>query len=252
MLARWRRRPRRCSNSTMAVSRPCASITSARKPLPTHGDDRLRLAGTKGIVEYQASTGVTLMTADAPPKILELPPAQSLFIDYLNATYNGKAPTLPVSDIYRICEVTLAAEEARIEGQDGPHRWVEWKFSHDSPRFRIAEAYRARSARPDHPQGLECARPPRSRRTSARVSISTSRSADAITAEQARATIEAIARDVLANPVIENYRIEFGRLRETPSDESERQCRLRSSRARPQTEIRALYRAPVLPGSGFR
>ena len=31
---------------------------------PTHGDDRLRLAGTKGIVEYQASTGVTLMTAD--------------------------------------------------------------------------------------------------------------------------------------------------------------------------------------------
>ena len=28
-------------------------------------------------------------------------------------------------------------------------------------------------------------------------------------AEQARATVEAIARDVLANPVIENYRIEF-------------------------------------------
>lgn len=83
----------------------------------THGDDRLRLAGTKGIVEYQASTGVTLMTVDAPPKVIkDLPPEQSLFIDYLNATYNGKAPTLPLSDIYRICEVTLAAEEAANNG----------------------------------------------------------------------------------------------------------------------------------------
>jgi predicted dehydrogenase len=82
-----------------------------------HGDDRLRLAGTKGIVEYQESTGVTLMTAHAAPKVIsELPPAQSLFIDYLNATYNGKAPTLPLSDIYRICEVTLAAEEASNRG----------------------------------------------------------------------------------------------------------------------------------------
>ena len=62
---------------------------------PTHGDDRLRLVGTNGIVEYQASTGVTLMTADAPPRILDLPPAESLFIDYLNATYNGKAPRFP-------------------------------------------------------------------------------------------------------------------------------------------------------------
>src|SRR5205085_2146762 len=83
----------------------------------THGDDRLRLAGTKGIAEYQESTGVTLLTTSGPPKTLaELPPAQSLFIDYLNATYNGKAPTLPLSDIYRICEVTLAAEDASNRG----------------------------------------------------------------------------------------------------------------------------------------
>ncbi len=83
----------------------------------THGDDRLRLAGTKGIVEYQESTGVTLMTADAPPRVIQdLPPAQSLFIDYLNATYNRAAPTLPLPDIYRICEITLAAEEASNRG----------------------------------------------------------------------------------------------------------------------------------------
>jgi phosphoribosylformylglycinamidine synthase len=32
---------------------------------------------------------------------------------------------------------------------------------------------------------------------------------DAANTEQTRATVESIARDVLANPVIENYRIEF-------------------------------------------
>ena len=84
---------------------------------PSHEDDRLRLAGTKGIVEYQASNGVTLMTGDAPPRaITELPARGSLFIDYLNATYNGKAPAITLTDIYRICEVTLAAEEAANKG----------------------------------------------------------------------------------------------------------------------------------------
>lgn len=84
---------------------------------PSHEDDRLRLAGTKGIVEYQASTGVTLITADAKPvNVTDLPAPQSLFIDYLNATYNGKPPTITLTDIYRICEVTLAAEDAANRG----------------------------------------------------------------------------------------------------------------------------------------
>ncbi len=83
----------------------------------SHEDYRVRLAGTKGILEYQNATGVTLMTGDAPPRtITDLPPAQSLFVDYLNATYNGKAPTITLTDIYRICEATLAAEEAANTG----------------------------------------------------------------------------------------------------------------------------------------
>src|SRR3954469_10897388 len=50
----------------------------------THGDDRLRLAGTKGVAEYQASTGVTLMTADEKPHVIEkLPAQQSVFLDFL-------------------------------------------------------------------------------------------------------------------------------------------------------------------------
>jgi predicted dehydrogenase len=84
----------------------------------SHGDDRLRLAGTKGVAEYQAATGVTLMTADqALTKIEALPKAQSVFIDFLEATYNGKPSALPLADIYRVNEIAIAAEKAAAEGK---------------------------------------------------------------------------------------------------------------------------------------
>src|SRR5438552_9010621 len=45
----------------------------------THGDDRLRLAGTGGVVEYQEATGVTVITGTENGRtITELPKARSL------------------------------------------------------------------------------------------------------------------------------------------------------------------------------
>lgn len=80
---------------------------------PTWGDDRLRLAGTRGVAEYQASTGVTLVTDRQPPRqILELPPNGSLFLDFLNSVYNGKPAVLELRDIYRVNEIVLAARDA--------------------------------------------------------------------------------------------------------------------------------------------
>ena len=80
---------------------------------PTHGDDRLRLAGTTGIVEYQASTGVTVVTAKSALRTLEdLPPSRSLFIDFLESVYTGKPHWLPLEDIYRVNALTLAAQES--------------------------------------------------------------------------------------------------------------------------------------------
>ncbi|MEJ7606419.1 MAG: Gfo/Idh/MocA family oxidoreductase [Bryobacteraceae bacterium] len=82
-------------------------------PAETHGDDRLRLAGTRGIAEYQAATGVTLMTADRKPALVpELPPQGSVFVDYLESVYLGKKTRLPLQDIWRVNEITLAAHEA--------------------------------------------------------------------------------------------------------------------------------------------
>jgi predicted dehydrogenase len=84
---------------------------------PTHGDDRLRLAGTKGVAEYMAATGVTLVTAKSAPVVIDkLPPPRWLFVDFLEHIYNGKPATLPLADIYRVCEITLAAHEAAVSG----------------------------------------------------------------------------------------------------------------------------------------
>lgn len=86
---------------------------------PTHGDDRLRLAGTQGVAEYMDATGqVTLMTAKSKPEIItKLPAGGSVFADFLQHAYNGKPATLPLDDIYRVCEATLAANEAAVSGR---------------------------------------------------------------------------------------------------------------------------------------
>ena len=80
---------------------------------PTHGDDRLRLAGPEGVVEYQDSTGVTIVTGkEKPHAITDLPPTRSLFLDFLDSVYNGKPVGLNMPDIWRVNEIVLAARES--------------------------------------------------------------------------------------------------------------------------------------------
>lgn len=84
---------------------------------PTHGDDRLRLAGTKGVVEYMAATGVTLLKEGAKPEaVRDLPEEKQVFIDYLEHVYNNKPTDLPFPDVYRANLVTIAAQEAAEKG----------------------------------------------------------------------------------------------------------------------------------------
>lgn len=84
---------------------------------PTHGDDRLRLAGTEGVVEFQQATGVTVVTRKEKPRTLtELPKGRSLFIDFLESVYHGKPVGLSLADIYRVNEIVLAARQAGEQG----------------------------------------------------------------------------------------------------------------------------------------
>ncbi len=84
----------------------------------TWGDDRLRLAGTLGVAEYQAATGVTLITDKRPPQLIsELPSNGSLFLDFLNSVYHGRQSVLELRDIYRVNEIVLAARDAADQHQ---------------------------------------------------------------------------------------------------------------------------------------
>jgi len=85
---------------------------------PTHGDDRLRLAGSKGIAEYQAATGVTVMSETSKPRVLEeLPAERSLFVDFLESVYLGKAPGLSLADIVRVNRIVLLARASAEQGR---------------------------------------------------------------------------------------------------------------------------------------
>ncbi len=79
----------------------------------THGDDRLRLAGLKGVLEYSDSAGISLMTGSRPPRaIVERPPARSLFIEFLQSIYRGTPPSLTLDDIYRVNQIALLARDS--------------------------------------------------------------------------------------------------------------------------------------------
>jgi predicted dehydrogenase len=82
-------------------------------PAPGHGDDRLRLAGTKGVAEYMESLGVVVMNdKDKPFKVSPLPQGGSVFQDFLASVYLGKKSMLPLADIYRVTEIAIATDEA--------------------------------------------------------------------------------------------------------------------------------------------
>lgn len=87
---------------------------------PTHGDDRLRLAGLNGVVEFEQRTGVTLVTHKERAKRLpEIPAAGSVFVDFLESVYAGKQSDLPLSEILRISKIVIGAQAAARE-----HRMV--------------------------------------------------------------------------------------------------------------------------------
>jgi len=74
-----------------------------------HGDDRLRLAGARGIVEYQEETGVTVMGPAGKRILTDLPPQGSVFADFLRSTYLGEKAALTWQEIVYANEWTLAA-----------------------------------------------------------------------------------------------------------------------------------------------
>jgi len=86
---------------------------------PTHGDDRVRIAGDQGVIEVGGpEADVTLITAEEGPRALPRPAGISLFDSFCRALDGEGDPLVPPEDAYRMTEIALkarlAADERRI------------------------------------------------------------------------------------------------------------------------------------------
>jgi len=81
-----------------------------------HGDDRLRLAGTRGIAEYREDSGVTVLGEKGSRRLDRLPARRSVFSDFVLGAYAGGKPELTWREIVKANEYALAAHEASETG----------------------------------------------------------------------------------------------------------------------------------------
>jgi predicted dehydrogenase len=85
---------------------------------PTHGDDRLRVAGSEGVIEAIATqSSVTLVTQAEEPHELALPEAENLFVDFVLSIEQGCEGRISADDCFRMTEVVLKAREAAEMGR---------------------------------------------------------------------------------------------------------------------------------------
>lgn len=85
---------------------------------PTHGDTRLRIAGSKGVIEVKdLETRVELVTADGGPRDLPVGSGQSLFSDFLDGVDGKKEHVMKPAEVFRVTEILLAALKAADTGK---------------------------------------------------------------------------------------------------------------------------------------
>lgn len=85
---------------------------------PTHGDDRLRIAGSEGVVEVIGSEErAVLVTAAEGPRDLELPEPVDFFTDFLAELAGEREHLISQADAFRLTEICLKAREAAETGQ---------------------------------------------------------------------------------------------------------------------------------------
>jgi predicted dehydrogenase len=82
-------------------------------PAPTHGDDRLRLAGTKGVLEARGGEGrLMLVTSDKEPQLIDPGSARNLFAEFIEMVRSDRPYRIPAEDCFYATEVVLKARDA--------------------------------------------------------------------------------------------------------------------------------------------
>jgi predicted dehydrogenase len=84
----------------------------------SHGDDRLRIAGTEGVIEMrQDNAKVMLVTGKKKPYEVEAAKVPNLFVGFWLAVQNGEPSPIPAEDCFYLTEVVLKARDAADAGK---------------------------------------------------------------------------------------------------------------------------------------
>ena len=87
------------------------------KSAPTHGDDRMRLVGSKGVVEVRAAEGYAeIVTNEEEPTPLDLEESPHFFVDFVRELRGGNPHRISQEDAFRVTEIALEARRACDEG----------------------------------------------------------------------------------------------------------------------------------------
>jgi predicted dehydrogenase len=95
---------------------------------PSHGDERLRIAGSRGVIEaVLAERKVTLITSEASPRAVPPVPQPDLFTLFARSVRDGTPPPLALHEACRITEIAIKAQQAADTGKivslgDSPFR----------------------------------------------------------------------------------------------------------------------------------
>ena len=100
--------------AAMSMSLDYLRPTSA----PTHGDTRLRIAGSEGVIEVKdLETRTEIIVAGEGPRDLPLPEPQNIFADFLDAIDGKGEHVIKPEEVFRVTEILLKALEAADTGK---------------------------------------------------------------------------------------------------------------------------------------
>lgn len=77
-----------------------------------HGDDRLRIVGTKGIIEVNAGDETISLVTDEKQETIPFGETENLFVEFAKFLRGGPSPCISADDCFYITEVTLRSRES--------------------------------------------------------------------------------------------------------------------------------------------
>jgi predicted dehydrogenase len=84
----------------------------------SHSDERLRIAGTRGVVETSLLDGKAMLTGnDGPARMLPPEKPADLFTRFARSLLGQGPPPLSLPEAFRITEIALKARESAERGQ---------------------------------------------------------------------------------------------------------------------------------------